>query len=331
MKKHFFITGGTGSFAKKFVEVLVKKKLAKKITIFSRDEFKQMMMRELPFVKKNEKIFRFYIGDVRDKDRLRWAINDDVDIVVHTAALKQVPATEYNPFETVKTNIIGAQNVIETCLEKNIDKVVLISTDKAVAPINLYGSTKLTAEKLFISANIFKGNKKTKLSVVRYGNVMGSRGSVVPIFLEQNKNLSTPFTVTDKNMTRFNISLIEAAKFVNVCISTMKGSEVFIPKLPSYKILDLIRAINSKKKIKYIGIRPGEKIHEELIEPSESNKIIEHKKYFVIDNFNKHKKKNIFAYKYKEFNSYNSLDNTDYLSVGQINKLIKKYQLDFER
>jgi UDP-N-acetylglucosamine 4,6-dehydratase/5-epimerase len=328
--KTYLITGGTGSFSKKFIFELIKKKLAKKIIIFSRDEYKQMIMKELPFIKNNIHIFRFYIGDVRDKNRLDWAIQENIDIVVHSAALKQVPATEYNPFETVLTNIIGTQNLIEICLKKNIDKVVLISTDKAVAPLNLYGSTKLTAEKLFISANIFKGNKKTKFSVVRYGNVMGSRGSVMPIFLQQNKNLSTPFTVTDKNMTRFNISLSEAAKFVNVCISTMKGSEVFIPKLPSYKILDLIRAINSKKKIKYIGIRPGEKIHEELIEASESNKIIEHKKYFVIDNFNKYKKKNSFAYKYKKFNSYNSLDNTDYLSVGQINKLIKKHQLDFE-
>ena len=245
--KTYLITGGTGSFSKKFIFELIKKKLAKKIIIFSRDEYKQMVMKELPFIKKNLHLFRFYIGDVRDKNRLDWAIQENIDIVVHSAALKQVPATEYNPFETVLTNIIGTQNLIEICLKKNIDKIVLISTDKAVATINLYGSTKLTAEKLFISANIFKGNKKTKFSVVIYGNVRGSRGSVMPIFLEQNKSLSTPFTVTDKNMTRFNISLSEAAKFVNLCISTMKGSEVFIPKLSSYKILDLIKAINSKK------------------------------------------------------------------------------------
>ena len=187
MKKHFFITGGTGSFAKKFVQLVLQKKLAKKITIFSRDEFKQMIMKDLPLIKKNEKLFRFYIGDVRDKDRLRWAINDDVDIVIHTAALKQVPTTEYNPFETVKTNIIGAQNVIETCLEKNVPKVIALSTDKAAAPINLYGATKLTSDKLFTSANLFKGKKKCIFSVVRYGNVMGSRGSVIPLFLKQNK------------------------------------------------------------------------------------------------------------------------------------------------
>ena len=167
MKNTYFITGGTGSFSKKFLELIVRKKIAKKIIIFSRDEYKQMLMKELPFVKQNEKIFRFYIGDVRDKDRLKWAINDDVDIVIHTAALKQVPTTEYNPFETVKTNIIGAQNVIETCLEKNIPKIIALSTDKAAAPINLYGATKLTSDKLFTSANLFKGKKRCIFSVVR--------------------------------------------------------------------------------------------------------------------------------------------------------------------
>ena len=234
MKKNYFITGGTGSFAKKFVSLLIKKKLAKKIIIFSRDEYKQSVMKELAFVKSNQGIFRFYIGDVRDKSRLEWAITDDVDTVIHTAALKQVPTTEYNPFETVQTNIVGTQNLIEVCLSKNIDKTILISTDKAVSPINLYGSTKLTAEKLFISANVFKGSKKNKFSVIRYGNVMGSRGSVIPIFLKQSKSSSNYFTVTEKNMTRFNISLTEAAEFVNFCISKMKGSEVFVPKLPSY-------------------------------------------------------------------------------------------------
>ena len=181
MKKTYFITGGTGSFANKFIFDLVKKKLAKKIIVFSRDEFKQMMMKELPYIKNNINLFRFYLGDVRDKNRLDWAMIDEVDTVIHSAALKQVPATEYNPFETVLTNILGTQNVIEACIKKNIDKVLLISTDKAVSPINLYGSTKLTAEKLFISGNAFKGKKRCKFAVVRYGNVMGSRGSVIPI------------------------------------------------------------------------------------------------------------------------------------------------------
>ena len=329
MKKTYFITGGTGSFAKKFIRLLINKKLAKKIIVFSRDEYKQLMMQELPFVKSNLDLFRFYLGDVRDKNRLEWAIQENVDIVVHTAALKQVPATEYNPFETVQTNIIGSQNLIEVCIKKNIDKVMLISTDKAVSPINLYGSTKLTAEKLFISANIFKGSKKTKFSVIRYGNVMGSRGSVIPIFLNQNKNLLAPFTVTDKNMTRFNISLTAAANFVNICISKMKGAEVFIPKIPSYRILDLVKAINPKKKIKYIGIRPGEKIHEELIEPSDSNKITESKNYFIINFSSKFKNKNINS-KYKNFDSYNSFKNPEFLSIKQIKEEIEKNKKDFD-
>ena len=325
MKKNYFITGGTGSFAKKFVSLLIKKKLAKKIIIFSRDEYKQSMMKELAFVKSNQGIFRFYIGDVRDKSRLEWAITDDVDTVIHTAALKQVPTTEYNPFETVQTNIVGTQNLIEVCLSKNIDKTILISTDKAVSPINLYGSTKLTAEKLFISANVFKGSKKNKFSVIRYGNVMGSRGSVIPIFLKQSKSSSNYFTVTEKNMTRFNISLTEAAEFVNFCISKMKGSEVFVPKLPSYRILDLVRAINPKKKIKYIGIRPGEKIHEKLISSADSNKISEKKNYFIIDFSVKKNKENK-----KVLKSYNSFNNSDYLSVKKIKDAILKNMKDFD-
>jgi len=329
MKKTYLITGGTGSFAKKFVRLLISKKLAKKIIIFSRDEYKQLLMKELPFVKSNIDIFRFYIGDVRDKNRLEWAIQENIDIVIHSAALKQVPATEYNPFETVQTNIIGTQNVIEVCINRNIDKVMLISTDKAVSPINLYGSTKLTAEKLFISANTFKGAKKTKFSIIRYGNVMGSRGSVIPIFLDQNKKLSAPFTVTHKNMTRFNISLTAAANFVNTCILKMQGSEVFIPKIPSYRILDLVKAINPKKKIKFIGIRPGEKIHEELIEPSDSDKITESKNYFIINFSNKFRKKNIGA-KYKNYDSYNSLQNSEFLSINQIREAIKKNIEDFD-
>jgi len=321
MKKHFFITGGTGSFAKKFVEMLVKKKLAKKIIIFSRDEFKQMMMRELPFVKKNEKIFRFYIGDVRDKDRLRWAINDDVDIVIHTAALKQVPATEYNPFETVKTNIIGAQNVIETSLEKNIPKIIALSTDKAAAPINLYGATKLASDKLFTSANFFKGKKRCLFSVVRYGNVMGSRGSVIPLFLKQNRTQKY-FTVTDKNMTRFNITLDESVRFVLKSINMMKGGEIFIPKMPSYKILDIIKSINKKPKIKYIGIRPGEKIHEEMICESDSlNTIVKNDHYVILPSYKK------ISFKNKVF-SYNSKNNKNFLTVKKLESLITKFQID---
>ncbi len=326
MKKNYFISGGTGSFAKKFAYLLIKKNIAKKIIIFSRDEYKQLLMKELPFVKKNINKFRFYIGDVRDKNRLKWAIGDDIDIVIHSAALKQVPTTEYNPFETVQTNIIGTQNLIEVCISKNIDKVLLISTDKAVTPINLYGATKLTAEKLFISANIFRGSRKTKFSVARYGNVMGSRGSVIPIFLKQNKIKNIPFTVTDREMTRFNISLLDAAKFVNLILSKMQGSEVFIPKIPSYRILDVVKAINKNKKIKYIGIRPGEKIHEELISAADSKKIIDKKNYFVI-NFNK---KNVNSKKKTNEKSYNSFQNSKFLTINEIKLEIKKNLNDFD-
>ena len=227
-KLNYFITGGTGSFSKAFIKNLIKRKNYKKIIIFSRDEYKQEKLKEIEYIKKNISKFRFFIGDVRDIDRLRSAIQEDIDVVIHTAALKQVPTSEYNPFETIKTNILGAQNVIQVSLEKNIKKVVALSTDKACAPINLYGATKLAADKLFVSANLFKGKKRTIFSVVRYGNVFGSRGSVVPIFLKQ-KNRKY-FTVTDKRMTRFSITLEEAVKFVIDCIKNMKGSEILFQK-----------------------------------------------------------------------------------------------------
>lgn len=325
MKKKYFITGGTGSLAKKIIENLINQKLAKKIILFSRDEFKQSKLLELPFIKKNVSIFRFFIGDIRDKSRLNWALEDDVDVVIHTAALKQVPVTEYNPFETVKTNIIGSQNLIEVSIKKNIDKVLLISTDKAVSPLNLYGSTKLTAEKLFISANLFKGKSKSKFSVARYGNVMGSRGSVIPIFLNQERN-NKDFTITDNRMTRFNITIKEAVSFVMSCISNMKGKEIFIPKSPSYKITDVAKAINPKRKIKIIGIRPGEKIHEELINKSEFLNTIDKKNNYIIYPLNTNFKKKI-----TDGISYNSLDNKKFLSADQIKDLIKKNLLDFEK
>ena len=319
MKKTYFITGGTGSFSKKFIEILLKKKMAKKIIIFSRDEFKQSELKNLKLIQKNLKLFRFFIGDVRDKDRLRTAINEEIDIVVHTAALKQVPATEYNPFETVKTNIIGAQNVIEACLENNISKIIALSTDKAAAPINLYGATKLVSDKLFTSANIFKGKKRCKFSVVRYGNVMGSRGSVIPLFLKQNR-MQDYVTVTDKGMTRFNITLDESVKFVLRSINQMEGGEIFIPKMPSYKILDLIKAINKNLKIKYIGIRPGEKLHEELVCESDSLNTIDKKDHYIIlPSYKKiQPKRRIF--------SYNSKNNKNFLSIKKLELLISSFQ-----
>ena len=319
MKKTFFISGGTGSFGTAFIKYLVKKKLAKKIIIFSRDEFKQSVFKEYDFVKKNENIFRFFIGDIRDKERLNWAMSNPIDVIVHAAALKQVPVAEYNPFEAVKTNIVGAQNIIEVSLEKNIPKIIALSTDKAVAPINLYGATKLTSDKLFISANHFRGKKDCKFSVVRYGNVMGSRGSVIPLLLQQHKTQNY-LTVTDKNMTRFNITIEKAVIFVLNSLNLMNGGEIFIPKMPSYKILDVVKAVNKDLKIKFIGIRPGEKLHEELITESDSLNTIEKKNYFVVlPSYKKNSKKN------KIF-SYNSKNNKIFLSIKEIKTLINSLQ-----
>ena len=317
-KKIYFITGGTGSFSKKFIKNLIKKNSAKKIIIYSRDEYKQFLFQQESIVKKNLSMFRFLIGDIRDKERLNFSINEDIDCVVHTAALKQVPATEYNPFEAIKTNIIGAQNLIEVCIQKNIDKIIALSTDKAAAPINLYGATKLTSDKLFTNANYFKGKTRCKFSVVRYGNVMGSRGSVIPLFLNQKKEKKT-FTITDKNMTRFNITLDESVKFVNMCISKMKGGEIFVPKIPSYRILDLLNAIKKNPKYKVIGIRPGEKLHEEMITESDSMNSEEFKNYYVI-----HPSFRKYNNKIKKTFSYNSLKNNKFLKVQEIKRLIEK-------
>ena len=323
-KKIFFITGGTGSFAKKFIEIILAKKLAKKIIIYSRDEYKQHVMQQQAYFKKNKSVFRFFIGDIRDKDRLSFAIDKNVDVVIHTDALKQVPATEYNPFEAIKTNILGAQNLIECCLDKNIKKIIALSTDKAAAPINLYGATKLTSDKLFVNSNFFKGKRRCQFSVVRYGNVMGSRGSVIPIFLKQ-KSESNKFTITDIEMTRFNITLIDAANFVIMSLNKMKGGEIFVPKIPSYKILDLLKAISPKPNYSLIGIRPGEKLHEELITKSDSFNVDEFKNYFIIKpSYRLEKTKN------KKLFEYNSENNKDFLSIKEIKKLIEINKKDFE-
>lgn len=231
--KTIFITGGTGSFGKEFVKNILQNYRPKKIIIYSRDELKQSEMLSENFIKKikdHSKIVRFFIGDIRDKERLLFAMNDDVDYLIHAAALKQVPTSEYNPFETIKTNILGAQNIIDSALYYNISKVIALSTDKASSPTNLYGATKLTSDKLFISANNYKGKSKTNLSVVRYGNVFGSRGSVIPVLLKQIP--SGTITITDKNMTRFSITLTEGVKFVNECLKLMQGGEIFVPKIP---------------------------------------------------------------------------------------------------
>ncbi len=324
MKKIYFITGGTGSFAKNLIKYLLSNKLSKKIIIYSRDEYKQLQLKEDNLIKKNLSQIRFLIGDVRDEDRLNFAIQEDIDTVIHSAAMKQVPATEYNPFEAIKTNIFGAQNVIQSCINKNIKKIIALSTDKAAAPINLYGATKLTSDKLFINANFYKGKSRSKFSVVRYGNVMGSRGSVIPLFLSQKKEKKI-FTITDKDMTRFNITLKESVEFVLKCEKLMEGGEIFVPKIPSYKILDLLNSISHKPKYKLIGIRPGEKLHEELITESDSLNTQEFKDYFIIHSSYKKKK-----FKYKKIFSYNSKANKNFLTPKQLTNLINKNKGDFE-
>ena len=325
MKKTYFITGGTGSFAKKLIRHLLKNNLSKKIIIFSRDEYKQLQLKEDSLINKNLSKMRFLIGDVRDEDRVNFAIQDNIDVVIHAAAMKQVPATEYNPFEAVKTNIFGAKNIIESCIKKNIKKIIALSTDKAAAPINLYGATKLTSDKLFINANFFKGKARCKFSVVRYGNVMGSRGSVIPLFLKQKKD-NKIFTITDTDMTRFNITLNESVKFVLNCEKVMHGGEIFVPKIPSYKILDLLKAISKNYKYKLIGIRAGEKLHEELITESDSLNVLEFKNYYIIQSSYKKNKK-----KYKKIFSYNSKENKKFLTSQEIRKLIESNIGDFEK
>jgi len=326
-EKTILVTGGTGSFGKKFIETVLKRYKPKKVIVFSRDELKQYEMQQNETFRQYEEIMRYFIGDVRDLERLKRAM-EGVDIVVHAAALKQVPAAEYNPFEAVKTNIIGAQNVIDAALGHNVEKVIALSTDKAAAPINIYGATKLTSDKLFIAANNYKGNRKIKFCVVRYGNVMGSRGSVIPLFLAKKKDGIIP--ITDPRMTRFNITLQEGVDFVLKCLEITWGGELFVPKIPSYRILDVAKAVAPRAKIEIIGIRPGEKIHEELITVADSRNIIEFNDYFVIlpstklwdmEEFRKHSNKYEGKYPREEF-SYNSGNNPVFLTVDELRKLI---------
>jgi UDP-N-acetylglucosamine 4,6-dehydratase (inverting) len=274
--KVILLTGGTGSFGQRFTEIILKRYKPKAIRIFSRDELKQYEMAQ-KF--NNNKRLRFFIGDVRDHYRLSRAM-DGADIVVHAAALKQVPLCEYNPFEAVMTNIIGAQNVINAAIDHNIEKVMAISTDKAVNPVNLYGATKMCMEKLFVSGNAYVGERRTRISCARYGNVVGSRGSVIPLFKKQS--LTGTITITDKRMTRFWITLTQGVEFVIKCMEMMQGGEIFVPKVPSMRIIDLAKIIAPKCKIKYIGIRPGEKIHECLVTEDEARHTVEYKDFFVI-------------------------------------------------
>jgi UDP-N-acetylglucosamine 4,6-dehydratase/5-epimerase len=276
--KTLLITGGTGSFGKKFTEIVLSLYQPKKLIIFSRDELKQYEMHE-QFGEDRYDCIRYFIGDVRDRERLNRAF-DGVDIVVHAAALKQVPAAEYNPLEAVKTNVLGAANVIDAAIDRNVKKVIALSTDKAANPVNLYGATKLCSDKLFIAANNYSGSHGTRFSIVRYGNVMGSRGSVVPFFLKLKSTGVLP--VTDPRMTRFWITLDQGVKFVLDCLERMAGGEIFVPKIPSMKILDLARAIGPECEIKSVGIRPGEKLHEVMVPEDDARHTLEFDRYFVI-------------------------------------------------
>lgn len=270
------ITGGTGSFGKKFVQVMMEEYHPAKLIVFSRDELKQLEMRMSGWDRPN---IRYFIGDVRDYQRLRRAMHG-VDIVVHAAALKQVPACEYNPMEAIKTNILGSSNVIEAALDAGVKKVMALSTDKAVNPVNLYGTTKLAAEKLFIQSNAYAAGTATRFSCVRYGNVVGSRGSVIPIFLQQRPN--GKLTITDTRMTRFWLTLEQGVRFVIRCIEQMHGGEVFVPKIPSTRVVDLAKAIAPQAEWEVIGIRPGEKLHEVLINEDEARTTVELEDMYVI-------------------------------------------------
>jgi len=317
-EKTVLVTGGTGSFGKKFTETMLKNNHPKKLIIFSRDELKQHDMRTSGF---DHDTLRYFIGDVRDLNRLKRAMTD-VDIVVHAAALKQVPACEYNPLEAVMTNVMGAKNVIDASIDCGVAKVLALSTDKAVNPINLYGATKLVAEKLFVQANSYSGKKITRFSCVRYGNVVGSRGSVVPLFLQQKK--SGKITITDSRMTRFWITLQGGVDFVIRNIERMTGGEVFVPKIPSMKIVDLAKAIAPDCKIESIGIRPGEKLHELLVSEDDVRNTVELDDMYVIQPANP-------MWKYVPWQSekklpedfrYASNTNKDWLTIERLREIV---------
>lgn len=322
--KSILITGGTGSFGKAFVRsVFERYPDIKRLVVYSRDELKQFEMAQ-EFPEKDYPAIRFFIGDVRDEPRLKRAM-EDVEIVVHAAALKQVPTAEYNPFECILTNVMGAQNVIEACLETGVKRVVALSTDKAAAPINLYGATKLCSDKLFVAANNIKGKRDLRLSVVRYGNVMGSRGSVIPFFMDKRDSGVLP--ITDPEMTRFNISLQEGVDMVMWSIEHTWGGEVLVPKIPSYRITDVAMAIGPDCEHQVVGVRPGEKIHEEMITPGDSYNTVDHGDYFAILPAGG-------AYTIEDYCEqtganrvepgfcYNSGTNNDFLSVQELRALI---------
>jgi len=323
--KAVLITGGTGSFGKKFTKILLAEKNPKKVIIFSRDELKQHEMRVAGYT---DPRLRYFIGDVRDRDRLVRAMHA-VDIVVHAAALKQVPACEYNPMEAIKTNIQGTSNVIEAALDTGVAKVMALSTDKAVSPANLYGGTKLVAEKLVIQSNNYAAGTSTRYSCVRYGNVVGSRGSVVPLFLKQRA--SGKITITDERMTRFWLSLEQGVHFVINCIEQMEGGEVFVPKIPSTKVIDLARAIAPEAEIEIIGIRPGEKLHEDLLSVDEARNAIERDSMYIIKPPETlwNRSQQYDGTPLSEGFSYTSANNTQWLDVEGIKKYITPFEEAF--
>lgn len=322
--KSILVTGGTGSFGKRFVATILRMyPETRRLVVYSRDELKQFEMSQ-QYPPNRYPQMRYFIGDVRDGDRLNRAM-EGIDIVVHAAALKQVPACEYNPFEAIKTNIIGAQNVITAAVANNVRRVVALSTDKAAAPVNLYGATKLCSDKLFVSANNFKGSRDLRFSVVRYGNVMGSRGSVIPFFLKKRSEGLLP--ITDMRMTRFNITLAEGVNLVLFALGNMWGGEIFVPKIPSYRIVDMAEAVAPGCDIDIVGIRPGEKLHEDLIPDTDAHHTVAFQNYFAILPTTTHL--DVSAY-VEEFQGekcpdgfrYCSGSNTDWLTVEQIRSLI---------
>ncbi len=328
--KSILITGGTGFFGKSFVNHLLKNKEFERIVIFSRDEFKQFEMQNALKSDKNFNKLRFFVGDVRDLDRFKTA-SKNIDVIIHAAALKHVPTAEYNPFEFVKTNILGSENIVKASLENNVKKIISISTDKAVSPLNLYGATKLVADKIIISANQYSSDNKSIFSVVRYGNVINSRGSVIPFFIDFIKD-NKYFPITDKRMSRFWITIEECIKFVKTSLDLMIGGEIFIPKIPSMKITDLANAIDPSLPLREIGIRPGEKIHEIMISNDDARNTYEISDRFIIEpEFLRLTKKRLsiekrFKEKIKKVSldfSYSSGTNQRWLSIKEIKEILK--------
>jgi UDP-N-acetylglucosamine 4,6-dehydratase/5-epimerase len=326
--KVVLITGGTGSFGKKFVKMVLEKYDLKKLIVFSRDELKQFEMQN-EFNISEYNVMRYFIGDIRDKDRLYRAF-DGVDVVVHAAAMKQVPTAEYNPFEAVKTNVIGGQNVIDAAIDCGIERVVALSTDKAANPVNLYGATKLCSDKLFVAANAYVGKRNTRFSVVRYGNVVGSRGSVIPFFLAKRKEGKIP--ITDGRMTRFWITLEQGVHFVVNAVETMNGGELFVPKIPSMNIMDLAKAVAPDCEYEMIGIRPGEKLHEMMISMDDARRTLEFDDYYIIEPAEQDwwQPEKVLALKggkrCSEDFQYTSDNNDIWLDKEQLHKLIEQYQ-----